>query len=212
MNLMTQVMKMWLTPTLSKLMQELEKLPGVGPKTAQRLAFYILSRPKEEMLSLANAIIDVKERIKTCKRCFNFSEEELCPICTDESREKSVICVVADALDLMAVESSGAYKGLYHVLQGVISPLDGIGPEELRIKELIERIKTEGVSEVILALNPTVEGEATAHYIANLIRPLGVKITQLAMGIPAGGDLNYADKMTIARALVGRREFTELAE
>jgi len=211
-NLMTQVMKMWLTPTLSKLMQELEKLPGVGPKTAQRLAFYILSRPKEEMLSLANAIIDVKERIKTCKRCFNFSEEELCPICTDESREKSVICVVADALDLMAVESSGAYKGLYHVLQGVISPLDGIGPEELRIKELIERIKTEGVSEVILALNPTVEGEATAHYIANLIRPLGVKITQLAMGIPAGGDLNYADKMTIARALVGRREFTELAE
>jgi recombination protein RecR len=193
-------------------MQELEKLPGVGPKTAQRLAFYILSRPKEEMISLANAIIDVKERIKTCKRCFNFSEEELCPICTDENREQSVICVVADALDLMAIESSGAYKGLYHVLQGVISPLDGIGPEELRIKELVERIKTEGVSEVILALNPTVEGEATAHYIANLIRPLGVKITQLAMGIPAGGDLNYADKMTIARALVGRREFTELAE
>ncbi|MFA4044180.1 MAG: hypothetical protein HZRFUVUK_000963 [Candidatus Fervidibacterota bacterium] len=203
---------MWLTPTLSRLMQELEKLPGVGPKTAQRLAFYILSRPKEEMISLANAIIDVKERIKTCKRCFNFSEEELCPICTDENREQSVICVVADALDLMAIESSGAYKGLYHVLQGVISPLDGIGPEELRIKELVERIKTEGVSEVILALNPTVEGEATAHYIANLIRPLGVKITQLAMGIPAGGDLNYADKMTIARALVGRREFTELAE
>jgi recombination protein RecR len=202
----------WLTPTLSRLMQELEKLPGVGPKTAQRLAFYILSRPKEEMISLANAIIDVKERIKTCKRCFNFSEEELCPICTDENREQSVICVVADALDLMAIESSGAYKGLYHVLQGVISPLDGIGPEELRIKELVERIKTEGVSEVILALNPTVEGEATAHYIANLIRPLGVKITQLAMGIPAGGDLNYADKMTIARALVGRREFTELAE
>lgn len=203
---------MELTPTLARLMQELEKLPGVGPKTAQRLAFYILSRPKEEILSLAKAIVDVKERITTCKRCFNFSEEELCPICRDESREQSTICVVADPLDLMAIESSRAYKGLYHVLHGVISPLDGIGPEDLRISELVERVKSEHTQEVILALNPTVEGDATAHYIANLLRPLGVKLTQLAMGIPAGGDLNYADKMTIARALTGRHEFSDLIE
>lgn len=203
---------MELTPTLARLMQELEKLPGVGPKTAQRLAFYILSRPKEEILSLAKAIVDVKERITTCRRCFNFSEEELCPICKDENREQSTICVVADPLDLMAIESSGAYKGLYHVLHGVISPLDGIGPEDLRISELVERIKSERTQEVILALNPTVEGDATAHYIANLLRPLGVRLTQLAMGIPAGGDLNYADKMTIARALAGRHEFSELVE
>lgn len=203
---------MELTPTLARLMQELEKLPGVGPKTAQRLAFYILSRPKEEILSLAKAIVDVKERIMTCRRCFNFSEEELCPICKDENREQSTICVVADPLDLMAIESSGAYKGLYHVLHGVISPLDGIGPEDLRISELVERVKSERIQEVILALNPTVEGDATAHYIANLLRPFGVKLTQLAMGIPAGGDLNYADKMTIARALAGRHEFSELVE
>lgn len=203
---------MELTPTLARLMQELEKLPGVGPKTAQRLAFYILARPKEEMLALAKAIVDVKEHITTCKRCFNFSEEEFCAICKDEDREQATLCVIADALDLMAIESTGAYKGLYHVLQGVISPLDGIGPEDIRIKELVERLSKEQIKEVILALNPTVEGEATAHYIAQLIRPLGVRITQLAMGIPAGGDLNYADRMTIAKALVGRREFSELGE
>ncbi|MCS7254910.1 MAG: recombination mediator RecR [Armatimonadota bacterium] len=203
---------MELTPALARLMQELEKLPGVGPKTAQRLAFYILSRPKEEILSLARAIIDVKERITTCRRCFNFSEEELCTICKDMSREQSTLCVVADPLDLMAVESSGAYKGLYHVLHGVISPLDGIGPEDLRIRELIERLKCEPIREVILALNPTVEGDATAHYIAELLKPFNLKLTQLAMGIPAGGDLNYADRMTIARALIGRREFSETAE
>ncbi|MFA4029257.1 MAG: hypothetical protein GDYSWBUE_002088 [Candidatus Fervidibacterota bacterium] len=203
---------MELTPTLARLMQELEKLPGVGPKTAQRLAFYILSRPKEEILSLAKAIIDVKERITTCRRCFNFSEEELCPICRDENREQSTICVVADPLDLMAIESSGAYKGLYHVLHGVISPLDGIGPEDLRISELVERLKSEPIREIILALNPTVEGDATAHYIANLLRPYGIRISQLAMGIPAGGDLNYADRMTIARALMGRHDFSGLGD
>ena len=197
------------TPALARLIQELEKLPGIGPKTAQRLAFYILSRPKEEILPLARAIEDVKERVSACARCFNFSEEELCPICRDTTRGQTLLCVVADALDLMAIENSGAYSGLYHVLQGVISPLDGIGPDDLRIEELVQRLRNEPVREVILALSPTVEGDATAHYLAQLIRPMNVRVTQLAMGLPAGGDLNYADQMTIARALSGRHEFVE---
>jgi recombination protein RecR len=191
---------------LARLIRELEKMPGVGPKSAQRMAFHILRMSDEEAHALAEAIIEVKERIFTCRRCFNFTDEELCPICRNPSRDASVLCVVADVRDLMAIERTQEYRGLYHVLQGVISPMDGVGTEQLRIRELLQRLRSERVEEVIIAMNPTIEGDATAMYLSKLIKPLGIRVTQLAHGVPIGGDLDYADQATLISALEWRRE------
>jgi recombination protein RecR len=191
---------------LAKLIRELEKMPGVGPKSAQRMAFHILRMADEEARTLAEAILEVKERITTCPRCFNFTDEDLCPICRNPARDRSLLCVVADVRDLMAIERTQEYRGLYHVLQGVISPMDGVGTEHLRIRELLHRLKTEPVQEVIIAMNPTIEGDATAMYLSRLIKPLGIRVTQLAHGMPVGGDLDYADQATLISALEWRRE------
>ena len=197
-----------LTPSLGRLIQELEKLPGVGPKTAQRLAFHLLRVPVEDAGALAAAIIEVRQKIRACTRCFNFSEDDLCPICNDSTRDTGIICVVSDVRDLMAVENAGEYRGYYHVLQGLISPMDGVGPGDLRIEELIGRVLNGSIREIILALSPTVEGDATAHFVAGRLTATGARVTQLAMGLPAGGDLDYADQMTIIRALEGRRDMS----
>jgi len=191
---------------LAKLIRELEKMPGVGPKSAQRMAFHILRMPEEEARTLAEAILEVKERITTCKRCFNFTDEELCPICRNPSRDASVLCVVADVRDLMAIERTQEFRGQYHVLQGVISPMDGVSAEHLRIRELLQRLQSGQVREVIIAMNPTIEGDATALYLSRLIKPLGIRVTQLAHGMPVGGDLDYADQATLISALEWRRE------
>lgn len=190
--------------SLNNLIGALSKLPGIGPKTATRLALYIIKMPDEDVRELANAISSAKEKIKACRICGNYSDEEICDICSDPQRDKGVICVVADSRDIMAIEGTREYKGLYHVLGGVLSPIDGIGPEQLRIKELLNRL--EGVREVIIALSPTVEGEATTIYLANLLKPLGVKVTRIAPGIPVGGELDYADPATLIKSLEGRRE------
>ncbi len=191
---------------LAKLIRELEKMPGVGPKSAQRIAFHILRLPEEEARTLAEAIMEVKERITTCKRCFNFTDEELCPICRNPARDASVLCVVADVRDLMAIERTQEFRGQYHVLQGVISPMDGISAEHLRIRELLQRLQSGQIREVIIAMNPTIEGDATALYLSKLIKPLGIRVTQLAHGMPVGGDLDYADQATLISALEWRRE------
>ena len=192
---------------LAQLLEQLEKLPGIGPKSAQRLAFHILRAPREDTEGLAQAVRDVRDKIKPCTRCGNFTDLEVCDICTDPRREGTLLCVVAEPRDLMAVENSGEFRGRYHVLGGVMSPIEGIGPDQLNINGLMKRIGDEGVSEVILAVSPTVEGETTANYLANLLRPRNVRVTQLARGLPFGGDLDYADQMTIAGALRGRRDF-----
>jgi recombination protein RecR len=191
---------------LARLIEELEKLPGVGPKTAQRLAFFMLSRPKEEAEALARAVTEVKERIRACRQCFNFSEAEICEVCSDARRDRSQICVVAEARDLYALERSEDYRGLYHVLGGLLSPIEGIGPEDLTIAPLLERLKSGEAKEVILATNPVVEGDATASYLASLIKPLNIRVSRIALGLPVGGDLDYADEVTISRALLGRTE------
>lgn len=191
---------------LARLIEELYKLPGIGPKSAQRLAYYILRQPAAEARALAAAILEVKEKIGFCSVCQNVTDVDPCRLCTDERRDRSAICVVEEPQDVMVVERSGSYKGLYHVLHGAISPMDGIGPEDLKIKALVDRIGAGGVAEVILATNPNLEGEATAMYLARLLRPLGVKVTRLARGLPVGGDLEYADEVTLARALEGRQE------
>ena len=191
---------------LGRLIEELEKMPGVGPKTAQRLAFFVLSRSPEEAAELAEAITEVKEKIRRCRQCFNFSENELCDICSDPRREKSEICVVAEARDLYALERSGEYRGLYHVLGGVLSPIEGIGPDNLAIRPLLERLRSGEVKEVILATTPVVEGDATAAYLAGLIKPLNVRVSRIALGLPVGGDIDYADEITVSRALQGRTE------
>lgn len=193
-------------PTLVRLIDALMRLPGIGAKTAQRLAFYLLKAPREEATALAEAIVDLKEKTRPCEVCFNVAEEIRCPICQDPGRNRSVICVVEEANDLMAIERTGEFKGLYHVLQGSLSPLEGRGPDDILAKELLQRLKEGEVQEVILATNPNVEGEATALYLQRLIRPLGVRLTRIAHGLPVGGDLEYADEVTLARALVGRRE------
>ena len=192
--------------SLAHLIEELEKLPGVGPKTAQRLALHILKRPTEEAQALAQAIGEAKEKVRTCPICFNFTDEEICPICADEQRSKQQVCVVADPRDVIAMENTGEYHGSYHVLQGLISPMEDVGPEALTIQQLVARVRDSKVEEVILATNPTVEGEATALYLARLIKPLGVRVTRIAHGIPMGGDVEYADVVTLGRALDGRRE------
>jgi recombination protein RecR len=193
--------------SLEKLIEEFSKLPGIGKKTAQRMAFHILKGRKEEAEALAQALLDVKEKINYCSVCFNITEEDPCSICKDPKRERSVICVVEEANDVLALEKTNHYKGLFHVLGGVLSPLDGIGPDDLKVKELVSRLKGKEVREVILATNPNTEGEATAIYIAKLIKPLTVKVTRIARGLPAGGDLEYADQVTLASAIEGRIEF-----
>ena len=192
---------------LAQLLEQLEKLPGIGPKSAQRLAFHILRAPREDTEKLAQAVRDVRDKIKPCARCGNFTDEEICAICLDPRRDTGAICVVAEPRDLMAIENSGEFRGKYHVLGGVMSPLDGIGAEQLTIHALMQRLESEGLQEAILALSPTVEGETTANYLANLLKPRGLRVTQLARGLPFGGDLDYADQMTIAGAMRGRREF-----
>jgi len=188
------------------LIDELGRLPGVGPKSAQRIAYYLLKAPAEDANRLAHAITDAKARITWCRRCFNIAEGELCSFCRDERRDPALFCVVEEPRDIVAVERTHEFAGRYHVLQGAISPIEGVGPEQLRIKELVRRVGEEGVREVILATNPNIEGEATAMYLARLLKPLGLRVTRLASGLPVGGDLEYADEVTLGRALEGRRE------
>nr|3VDP_A Chain A, Recombination protein recR [Caldanaerobacter subterraneus subsp. tengcongensis MB4]3VDP_B Chain B, Recombination protein recR [Caldanaerobacter subterraneus subsp. tengcongensis MB4]3VDP_C Chain C, Recombination protein recR [Caldanaerobacter subterraneus subsp. tengcongensis MB4]3VDP_D Chain D, Recombination protein recR [Caldanaerobacter subterraneus subsp. tengcongensis MB4] len=192
--------------SVAKLIEELSKLPGIGPKTAQRLAFFIINMPLDEVRSLSQAIIEAKEKLRYCKICFNITDKEVCDICSDENRDHSTICVVSHPMDVVAMEKVKEYKGVYHVLHGVISPIEGVGPEDIRIKELLERVRDGSVKEVILATNPDIEGEATAMYIAKLLKPFGVKVTRIAHGIPVGGDLEYTDVVTLSKALEGRRE------
>ncbi len=191
---------------LTRLIEQFERLPGIGGKTAQRLAFYVLGLPQEKAQEFANAILDAKEKIKRCAVCQNLTDEELCPICRSADRDRSILCVVEDPRDVIAFERTKEYHGLYHVLHGLISPMDGIGPEQLTIKELLARLQSGEVQEVVMATNPTVEGEATAMYVARLLKPLGIKVTRLAYGIPVGGNLEYADEVTLYRALEGRSE------
>lgn len=191
---------------LMKLIEQFERLPQIGHKTAQRLAFHVLGMPEGQAEALAEAITDARKKIHTCACCQNLTDAEICNICSDQNRDRSIVCVVEDAQDVMAFERTREYGGLYHVLHGVISPLDGIGPEQIRIKELMSRLSSDEIKEVIMATNPTVEGEATASYISRLLKPMGVKVTRLAYGIPVGGDLEYADEVTLSRALEGRSE------
>jgi recombination protein RecR len=191
---------------LAQLLEQLEKLPGIGPKSAQRLAFHILRSPQSDCENLAHAIASVRHNIKPCTRCGNFTDVEICDICTNPRRESTFLCVVAEPRELLAVENSGEFRGRYHVLNGLLNPIEGVGPEQLSIEALVRRLSEEGVQEVVLALSATVEGETTANYLVNVLKPRNVRITQLARGLPFGGDLDYADQMTIAGALRGRRE------
>lgn len=191
---------------MTKLVEQFERLPGIGKKTAQRLALYVLDLPQQEAEAFAKAILEAKQKIHKCAVCCNLTDEEICSVCGDPARDKSVICVVAEPKDVIALERTHEFNATYHVLHGCISPMDGIGPEQLCVKELLARIHAGGVAEVIMATNPTVEGEATAMYLSRLIKPLGVKVTRLAYGIPVGGDLEYADEVTLKRALDGRSE------
>lgn len=191
---------------LQALVDELGRLPGIGPKSAQRIAFHLLKVAPEDALRLADAIVAVKERVTLCPRCFNVAEGDLCDICRDPRRDGAVVCVVEDPRDIVAVEKTQEFRGRYHVLQGALNPIEGIGPDQLRVKELLARLDDEGVQEVILCTNPNLEGEATAMYLARLLKPLGVRATRIASGLPVGGDLEYADELTLGRALQGRRE------
>jgi len=196
------------TPALQKLIDELGKLPGVGPKSAQRIAFHLIKIPEQDALNLADAIQQAKQKVRFCETCFNMSDEEICEICSDSQRDSSLVCVVEEPRDIVALERTREYKGLYHVLQGAINPIDGIGPEQLKIRELLERLKGNTVIEVILCTNPNIEGEATAMYLAKLIEPLGIQVSRIASGLPVGGDLEYADELTLGRALEGRRNIS----
>jgi recombination protein RecR len=193
---------------LAALIEELVRLPGIGPKTAQRLAFHLLKVPREEAAALAEAVVALKDRTRFCARCYNIAEEELCGVCRDPRRDGQLLCVVEEVNDLLAVEKSREYRGLYHVLGGSLSPLEGRGPDQIRGKEMVARLEAGGVREVILATNPNVEGEATALYLLRLLKPFPVKVTRIARGLPMGGDLEYADEVTLARALEGRREIS----
>jgi len=193
-------------PAVQTLIDELGRLPGIGPKSAQRIAFHLLRLPAQDSERLASAITEAKARVRFCSRCFNVSEDELCGICADDRRDATMLCVVEEARDIVAVEKTGEFRGRYHVLLGAISPIEGIGPDQLKVKELLGRLEPEHVAEVILCTNPNVEGEATALYLARLLKPLGLKVTRIASGLPVGGDLEYADELTLGRALEGRRE------
>jgi recombination protein RecR len=191
---------------LARLIDEFHKLPGIGPKSAQRLAYYLLRMPPAEAQALASAILEVKERVTLCSICQNVTEVDPCRVCSDDRRDRATICVVEEPLDILALERSGSYRGLYHVLHGAISPMDGIGPEDLKVSELLQRLRGDSVTEIILATNPNLEGEATSMYLTRLLKPVVVKVTRLARGLPVGGDLEYADDVTLARALEGRQE------
>ena len=193
------------SPSIEKLIESFERLPSIGHKTAVRLAFHMLDLSKEETDEFINSIINAKEKLKYCSNCYNISDTDPCPICSSPKRDNSVICVVEDVRDVMAMERTHEFKGVYHVLHGTISPMNGIGPEDIKIKELLNRIANNDIKEIIIATNPRVEGEATAIYISKIIKPLGIKVTRIAHGIPVGGDLEYTDEVTLSKALEGRR-------
>lgn len=194
------------SPPIESLIEAFSKLPGIGKKTAQRLAFHVLDMEDGEVEQLSKAIIEAKRSIQYCKYCTNITDQEVCSICSDSHRDRSILCVTEDPRDVVAMEKTKEYKGLYHVLHGAISPLEGIGPEEIKIKELLLRLQQEEVKEIILATNPNIEGEATAMYISKLIKPMGIKVSRIAHGIPVGGDLEYIDEVTLTKAMEGRRE------
>ena len=194
------------SPSIEKLIESFEKLPSIGHKTAQRLAFYMLDQSKEEIKEFTDSIINAKNNLKFCSKCFNISDTDPCNICSNPKRDESIICVVEDVKDVIAMERTHEYNGLYHVLHGSISPMNGIGPEDIKIKELLARLMDGKIKEIILATNPRVEGEATSIYISKLVKPLGIKVTRIARGIPIGGDLEYTDEVTLAKALEGRSE------
>jgi len=191
---------------IENLIKELTKLPGIGRKTAQRLAFFILSMPSEEAKSIANAILEVKEKARFCKNCFNITDEEICSICRNNSRDSSKVCVVEEPSNIIVIERSGVFNGLYHVLLGALSPIDGITPDRLKINELIERVRSDSVQEIIIATNPNTKGEMTAQYIREVLKPYNIKVTRIAYGLPIGGDIEFADEVTLGKALEGRRE------
>lgn len=193
--------------TLDHLIEQFSKLPGIGKKTAYRLAYHIVNAPNDQARALSQAIVAIKETIRFCSICFNITDDDPCPICDAHDRDQTIVCVVEEPHDVIAFERVGTFHGLYHVLGGVFAPLDGVGPEELKIAELVRRIKSNGISEVIVATNPTAEGETTAHYLAKVLKPLGVTVTRIARGLPMGGDVEYADTNTVIRALEGRTEF-----
>lgn len=195
------------TKPLARLIEYFQKLPSIGPKSAMRLALYVIKMSENEVHNFSQALIDAKTQISYCQKCFNMSCSSPCEICSDNSRNKNIICVVSETKDLIAIEKTNEYNGLYHVLQGLISPIDGIGPNDIRIKELLLRINQEDIKEIILALNPSVEGEATSLYLGKLLKPFNIKITRIAFGLPMGSELEYADEMTLARALEGRVDF-----
>jgi recombination protein RecR len=194
---------------VARLIEALQRLPGIGPKTAQRLTFFLLKRPADEVRELSESLLAVKQRIVYCRTCFKVTDQDPCRICADPARATGVLCIVEEPNDLLAMERTGEFRGRYHVLLGAISPIDGIGPEQLKVRELMARLEPEGVRELILCTNPNIEGEATAMYLARLLKPLGLKVTRIASGLPVGGDLEYADELTLGRALEGRREVHE---
>ena len=194
------------TGPISRLIEEFSKLPGVGRKTAQRLAFHVINMNMNDVEALSKAIVDAKKEIRYCSVCYNITDKAVCSMCSNKNRDDSIICVVEEPRDVAAMEKTKEFNGKYHVLNGVISPMDGIGPDMIRIKELIQRLSNQDVKEIIMATNPTIEGEATAMYIARLLKPMGIKVTRIAHGLPVGGDLEYADEVTITKALEGRRE------
>lgn len=193
-------------PALGRLIEAFQRLPGIGPKTAQRLTFHLLKQPEGAVRELAEALVELKARVVHCSRCFNVTDKDPCRICADARRDAELLCVVEEPNDLLAMERTGEYRGRYHVLLGALSPLDGIGPDELKVRELLLRLEADQIREVILATNPNVEGDATAIYLAKLLRPLGMRVTRIARGLPVGGDIEYADEVTLTRALEGRRE------
>ncbi len=194
------------TAPVQALIDELGRLPGIGPKSAQRIAFHLLKLPTEDAERLAQAISQAKAKVRFCRVCFNVADDELCPICSDERRDPSVICVVEESRDIVAIEKTGEFRGRYHVLLGAINPLEGVGPEHLKVRELLERLRTDEVREIIVCTNPNTEGEVTAMYLARVLKPLGLRVTRIASGLPVGGDLEYADELTLGRALEARRE------
>ena len=196
------------TPPMQALIDALGRLPGIGPKSAQRIAFHLLKTDEVDVHRLAKAITEAKALVRFCEHCFNFSEGRLCHICVDERRDNSVICVVEESRDIIAVEKTGEFRGRYHVLLGAINPLEGVGPEQLKVRELLARLEDEGITEIILCTNPNTEGDVTALYLARLLKPLGLTVTRIASGLPVGGDLEYADELTLGRALAGRREIS----
>lgn len=196
---------MYSAPSIQKLLDELERLPGIGPKSAQRIAYWLLNADKSSALRLAEAVVEVKETVRFCSRCFNYAEDDLCEICSSTKRSQSIICVVSEPRDIPPIERTALFMGTYHVLGGALSPLEGIGPDDIHIAELMQRLAGEEVEEVLLATNPNVEGETTATYLARLIKPLGITVTRLASGLPVGGDLEFADEVTLGRAIESRR-------